>query len=275
MSLTVEDEALPPIDDDGMFPELPTRTPQGFQDGHYLSPGEIISHTRRREAESNKENDPRALPRRANTKSLLNSQPGATRIGFDSQSTSDGFQTDNQAHSPGRKRRRDESPPLTHQPARQPSPQPTRQPAPQPTRQLIPHPTPQYTQRAPPSAPQSTHQPTTQPRIRSSRDRDERRQLPTESQEPGEVSDPESVMSRYKDANSTAKANRAKMSGVKPPQRRHAWTERETNLLIDLIGEHGTSWAVLKREDKMDVLARRDQVALKDKARNIRFDFEK
>ena len=53
-------------------------------------------------------------------------------------------------------------------------------------------------------------------------------------------------------------------------------TTRQTHFL-DLITQYGTSWARLKKEDgrdgKTEFLGDRDQVALKDKARNMKLDF--
>ena len=64
---------------------------------------------------------------------------------------------------------------------------------------------------------------------------------------------------------------------TKPPQSRSAWTGPETDVLYNLITEHGTSWKLLKEKDKAQggVLKARDQVALKDKARNMKMDYLK
>ncbi|MCJ1381987.1 hypothetical protein MMC17_005099 [Xylographa soralifera] len=56
-------------------------------------------------------------------------------------------------------------------------------------------------------------------------------------------------------------------------QKRKAWTDEETEVFINLIGEYGISWSLLKAMDQDNVLAYRDQVALKDKARNMKVDF--
>ena len=63
----------------------------------------------------------------------------------------------------------------------------------------------------------------------------------------------------------------------KPPQSRNAWTSEETEMLHYLITEHGTSWKLLKNEDfsQGHVLEARDQVSLKDKARNMKMDYLK
>ena len=66
-------------------------------------------------------------------------------------------------------------------------------------------------------------------------------------------------------------------SQPKKVQVRKAWTDEETQTLLELIEEHGTSWRLLKDVDKNNgaVLEGRDQVALKDKARNMKLDFLK
>ena len=76
-------------------------------------------------------------------------------------------------------------------------------------------------------------------------------------------------------ANAAAKERKAWQ--VKPPQVRKGWTEEETERLLELIEEHGTSWALLKSEDFVagNILESRDQVALKDKARNLKLDYLK
>ena len=63
----------------------------------------------------------------------------------------------------------------------------------------------------------------------------------------------------------------------KPAQTRTPWSEEETTRLFDLMMEHGTSWKELKQIDALngEVLISRDQVSLKDKARNMKVDFLK
>jgi hypothetical protein len=58
---------------------------------------------------------------------------------------------------------------------------------------------------------------------------------------------------------------------------RKRWTEYETGTLISLVEQFGISWAQIKRWDEAngDFLSDRDQVNLKDKARNIKFDLLK
>jgi Myb-like DNA-binding domain len=60
-------------------------------------------------------------------------------------------------------------------------------------------------------------------------------------------------------------------------QSRRPWTESEEEALLSYIEEMGCAWAEIKREDNRigQKLLNRDQVALKDKARNMRFDYHK
>lgn len=87
---------------------------------------------------------------------------------------------------------------------------------------------------------------------------------------------PPTQLENFKKANSENKLR--KSDKTKKPQSRKAWTDKETEALIELISEHGTSWALLKTIDEKsggNKLASRDQVALKDKARNMKLDFLK
>ena len=62
------------------------------------------------------------------------------------------------------------------------------------------------------------------------------------------------------------------------PQQRLRWTDDEVTRLVELIERHGVSWSTLlelDRQDENPKLQDRDQVALKDKARNIKMDFLK
>ena len=79
----------------------------------------------------------------------------------------------------------------------------------------------------------------------------------------------------YKMANQQAKMKSALQP--KRVQSRRGWSDSETSTLIDLIEEHGTSWAFIKKldEENQNVLESRDQVGLKDKARNMKFDYLK
>ncbi|SLM38425.1 Homeodomain-like [Lasallia pustulata] len=63
----------------------------------------------------------------------------------------------------------------------------------------------------------------------------------------------------------------------KPVQRRNAWSEEETEALLEYIETIGTSYAQILSTDRKggEVLQSRDQVGLKDKARNMKMDFLK
>ncbi|KAL8943562.1 MAG: hypothetical protein Q9211_000943 [Gyalolechia sp. 1 TL-2023] len=82
---------------------------------------------------------------------------------------------------------------------------------------------------------------------------------------------------RYALVNERAKDQTARVA--KKPQVRIPWSGEETERLLELIEEHGLSWSKLKKMDKYHQdgarLSRRDQVALKDKARNIKLDYLK
>lgn len=62
-------------------------------------------------------------------------------------------------------------------------------------------------------------------------------------------------------------------------QVRTPWSAEETGRLLDLIADYGLSWSYLKQMDKShadgELLQRRDQVGLKDKARNLKMDYLK
>lgn len=84
-----------------------------------------------------------------------------------------------------------------------------------------------------------------------------------------------SQFENYQKANEMAKRNVAVLP--KKVQTRKTWTDEETETLISLIGDHGISWKLLKEQDNVhgSKLKNRDQVALKDKARNMKFDYLK
>lgn len=85
----------------------------------------------------------------------------------------------------------------------------------------------------------------------------------------------------YRVVNAIAKDN----TRLIPPkiQTRTRWTPTEEDALVDYIRRLGCSWSRIKKEDSDDTddkvpprwLDGRDQVALKDKARNMKFDFIK
>lgn len=103
---------------------------------------------------------------------------------------------------------------------------------------------------------------------------------PVEDEETHDIEDPSTPppehvqLDNYKMAKELARINTAARA-KKKTQSRKAWTDLETEMLINLISEHGTSWKLLKDKDVGNVLVDRDQTALKDKARNIKFDYLK
>lgn len=87
---------------------------------------------------------------------------------------------------------------------------------------------------------------------------------------------PTSTYEAHRKANMQAKII-SSMRPNKVAQVRKAWTVEETESLLHLITNHGTSWSSLKEIDAESdkELLSRDQVALKDKARNMKVDFLK
>lgn len=69
-----------------------------------------------------------------------------------------------------------------------------------------------------------------------------------------------------------AKQHRAISSGQRGTQVRTSWSAAEDDILRDGIAEYGPKWASIKRNDEADqnVMWARDQVALKDRARNMK-----
>lgn len=84
---------------------------------------------------------------------------------------------------------------------------------------------------------------------------------------------PSSQAENYKKVKSSAKLRTAVLP--KKVQSRKPWSDQETQRLIEMIEEYGTSWALLKMKDKESILGSRDQTALKDKARNMKVDYLK
>ncbi|QDS75779.1 hypothetical protein FKW77_008818 [Venturia effusa] len=80
-----------------------------------------------------------------------------------------------------------------------------------------------------------------------------------------------------KHVQAVARRNVAKNKWGVEPRKRKAWTDAEEEQLRSLIIENGTGWAELKQIDADDgnILADRDQVALKDKARNMKLAYLK
>ena len=86
-----------------------------------------------------------------------------------------------------------------------------------------------------------------------------------------------SQLENYKEANSVAKNIKALSTKPQKVQTRRPWSDRETEQLLTLIEEYGTSYSMLHRRDQErgNILQERDQIALKDKARNMKVDYLK
>ena len=86
-----------------------------------------------------------------------------------------------------------------------------------------------------------------------------------------------SMSQMYHTTNQQAKATTSRFNRTKPVQSRRPWSAEEIERLIELIEENGISWAKIKAIDNQHggVMTRRDQVALKDKARNMKVDYLK
>jgi hypothetical protein len=86
-----------------------------------------------------------------------------------------------------------------------------------------------------------------------------------------------STAQSYTEVNQNAKARIVFYVADRQPQSRIPWSEEETSYLHEKIEELGTSWAKIKAHDQDHEkrLWRRNQVALKDKARNMLLDYLK
>ncbi|TID25411.1 chromatin binding [Venturia nashicola] len=97
------------------------------------------------------------------------------------------------------------------------------------------------------------------------------------SLDPESEEDDEPDSTNHKQVKAIARRNVALAKMGVEPRRRKAWTRAEEAQLQSLIADYGTSWTELKKMDEADgnILADRDQVALKDKARNMKMAFLK
>lgn len=106
-------------------------------------------------------------------------------------------------------------------------------------------------------------------------------QLHEDEDEDGEAAapaPPSTAMQRQLlEVNAIAKQVTKNFNERKPPQKRTFWTTEEDEQLLTLIAELGISWALIKKTDESNenIMDKRDQVALKDRARNIKFSYVK
>jgi hypothetical protein len=78
--------------------------------------------------------------------------------------------------------------------------------------------------------------------------------------------------SSYPFIHETARAAMARYRVQGGPQQRQKWSMDETETLINLIDKYGCSWSMILKKGQGVLAETRDQVALKDKARNIKVE---
>jgi hypothetical protein len=89
-----------------------------------------------------------------------------------------------------------------------------------------------------------------------------------------EEEDEEEAQILFSQVASTASVNTQKVRiATAQTQKRTPWSEADSQRLIDLIDQHGCSWSFIQKRGGFQV--DRDQVALKDKARNLKVMFVK
>jgi hypothetical protein len=236
--------------------------------------------------EKNKENRPTAKP---NTKpSMLDPQPGAHRVAWDSQDNVAGPSTNKRQHQattedeeegeeeqeeeqeePGEEEEESEDGGF-EQDRRVPDPS-RRAPASMKRRQ---------------SPVQDSPSPSKRQRVEYSVDREaarrrQQRAGTTTSQastRPESIDDDDEDEEDHPPPTATQVAARARLVGIqsrinKEPQRRTLWSPIDEQRLIDGIEEFGCSWSLISKNIDFDFP--RDQVALKDKARNLKVNYLK
>ena len=294
------DEPVPQIDDDEGSP-VQARSVDSERD-YEARATQLLQRQVQNEAESNKENRAQGpypdlhrisgqnQPRQLNTprkRLLIDPQPGAVRVTFESQgSTQEGpSNTRGRQNNPSGSTVDDEQEEIENPTQDQGFQQDTRH-IDESRRKLHPLPTRSVSQpvaaipQAQKRARQSTNSQSPRKQLRGSQratqvddDEDDNIWGATE-EEMHANAPPPSQLENYKKANLNAKF--AKVGKQKRVQSRKPWTDLETEKLIALIEEHGISWALLKDCDgENGVLSYRDQVALKDKARNMKLDYLK
>jgi hypothetical protein len=86
------------------------------------------------------------------------------------------------------------------------------------------------------------------------------------------VDDDDAPSSSYAFVKETAREAMMKYRAPKGPQQRLRWSEDETDTLINLIDRYGCSWSRILEKGRGMFAESRDQVALKDKARNLKVE---
>ena len=206
----------------------------------------IVAASQQQQAESNKENEPDRRPAQSERprRRMIDEQSDAESVSWDS---NDGL---GPLHDVTEQQNRSRAQPSSSRPTerrKRPSPEPNEgRPSPKRAR---PQPSPLRTQN---------------------------RTRPSANLRESPESPPRTQAHVHQRANAAAK-ERTAMQKPKGVQVRKIWTEDENERLIELIEEYGTSYAQLKSIDSNDdnVLARRDQIALKDRAQNMKMDYLK
>ena len=246
----------PPQDEQVPFPE-----PTGGDDdplfvaevdGEDALNAKILQLRARNDAESNKENVAQVeagveAPLAKAKQRLIDPQEHAEKVQWDSQNSGTGEMSEPSEDEGFQEMR------APAQPARKRS-----------SKSVLKRPAPEYEASQVPSPPKRVRvqENSRVPSLTVSREREELRPSPTQ-------------LDTSKEANALAR----EMTALRPKkvQSRTPWSDEETETLLQLITTYGTSWAVLQAEDKRngDVLSSRGQVALKDKARNLKMDYLK
>ena len=213
---------------------------------------QVLTLSAQQQAESNKENEVRPVSSGSKRRRLIDPQPHARRISPISQSIDEDDQ-------------QDASSDISQGEEFQQSRMPTSTSSSRIKRRLSKHRV----------AYPSTGQPSPAKRARIQVQPQNRRLQDSEPRVLQEQQIPLSQAQMYSNVNRVAKDRIA--DRAKGPQSRRPWSEIEIETLLDLIKAHGISYARIKREDSVvqSILVDRDQVALKDKARNMKMDYLK
>lgn len=129
-------------------------------------------------------------------------------------------------------------------------------------------PQPQHSRQGSPEAIRSALVPVSSQQVTHARTRGTKRQTPHSTTD--EASNLENYAVLRKQIRQIA--NKTRMMNVhKPVQRRRLWTKNEELILIEMVGLYGSQWALIEQLSGLQ----RGQIQLKDKARNLKFQFLK
>lgn len=77
----------------------------------------------------------------------------------------------------------------------------------------------------------------------------------------------------FEQVSRVARVHAARARAAEEPRKRSPWSEEDTQLLIEYVGTYGCAWSVIEQLGGWERVV--DQVALKDKARNIKVSYLK